>query len=48
MRDSFENNGDDEKEGGKGKGREEMPKRGEDPSSGEVLRYFDGEPDFFA
>ena len=27
--------------------KEEMPKRGEDPSSGEVLRYFDGEPDFF-
>ena len=40
--------GDDEKEGGKGKGREEMPKRGADPSSGEVLRYFDCEPDFFA
>ena len=28
--------------------KDEMPKRGEDSSSGEVLRYFDGEPDFFA
>ena len=39
---------DDDVEGEDKKGKERMPKRGEDPSSGEVLRYFDGEPDFFA
>ena len=30
---------------GKGKEREEMPKRGESSSSGGTLGYFDGEPD---
>jgi len=30
---------------GKGKEREEMPKRGEGSSSGGTLGYFDGEPD---
>ena len=29
---------------GKGKGREEMPKRGESSTSGDVLGYFDSEP----
>ena len=40
--------GDSEGTPGKGKGKEEMPKRGGDSSSGEVLWYFDAEPDFFS
>ena len=44
MWDSRGYDGDSEK----GKAKDEMSGRGEDPSSGEVLRYFDGEPDFFA
>ena len=47
MWDSCGSDGDDKKEGGKGKGREEMPKQGKDSSSGEVLRYCNAEPNFF-